>query len=443
MLLSLKNTIIANIKATCKDWPLIFLIFLAVLEYGYTFKWICDLDRLFQPQLVFALGLFIFIMSLVRSLQTYQNDITQHPPYSKYIFLMVVPLIGYLIHIEAVEYFISLRPISKEHSDIIPATQLYVSRFMNDQFPYDIMDFGWKVHPNYLPMRWLPYIPAYFMSMDYREWTWIVYCLAMGVTFFAMVKRGFSVMRLVIAASVFYFFNSEYLIDGAEDLSMTLELMNVSVYLMLAIAIFSDRWWVISMAILLCALSRFSFAFWVPFYGFLLWYKYDFTFILKIGLTVILGIVLIYIIPFESQQWGLFFDGMSYYKEAIIKEWMPQYWQQLTDIPVHLDRCTGFAYHMFSMGEGSIEDKVTAYSRIHLIGCLSVMVILAGLFWILRTRIKHWQYFALACLKMYFVVFYSLIAVPYIYLNIVSFSITVALIIFPPFKVQELKIKRK
>lgn len=413
------------------QWPVFILAILCVFEYAFTFRNICHFGKFWHPTIMLLVGFAIFFISYYRSRQVLVRRSTQYSHIIPWLVFVFTFAILYVLSYSGIYKVIQIRGISTAFSDIIPATKLYVSRFLNGDFPYEIMDFGWKVFPNYLPMRWLPYVPAQWLDIDFRLWTWIVYLLSTSAIVSIWVKRGYGLMYVAIAILAFGIFNHRYLKDGAQDLSMTIEFMNVAAYLLLAVALFSKRWWGIGLAILICSLSRFSFAFWVPFYLLYLWHDRGFIFPFKIGLLVLVGITIIYIIPFESQDWGIFFEGMKYYKHAIVREWMPQNWQQLTDIPVHLDRCTGFAYQMLESGSGSIEDKVVTYGRIHLLVSFAIMLLISLVFWFSKDKIKNKSYFILASLKIYLIVFYAFIAVPYIYLNVLSFIITICLLVFP------------
>ncbi len=412
-------------------WPILGLTILAIFEYAFTFRNICHFGTLWHPIIMLLTGFGIFFVAYYRSRQTFTRARQQYPWYVPLIVLCSTFALLFILSNTGIYKVVHIREISSKYSDIIPATQLYVSRFLNGDFPYEIMDFGWIVYPNYLPMRWLPYIPAQLLDIDFRLWTWGVYLFSTAVVLALWVHRGYRLTLIIVATVVFHIFNQRYLKDGSQDLSMTVEFMNVAVYLLLAVAIFSKRWWFIGIAILVCSLSRFSFAFWVPFYLLFLWHEHGFLYPFKIGLLVLVGIIVLYVIPFESQDWGVFFEGLKYYKDAIILEWQPQGWQLPTEAPVHLNRCTGFAYQMLESGSGTVEDKVIAYGRIHLMASFGIMILVSILFWLSKHTIVNKSYFALASLKIYLVVFYAFIAVPYIYLNVLSYIITICLLVFP------------
>jgi hypothetical protein len=61
-------------------------------------------------------------------------------------------------------------PIDPNRSDMIPLTLRSIGAFLAGECPYREYFFPWRVPLTYLPLTWLPFVPAYLAKIDVR-WT--------------------------------------------------------------------------------------------------------------------------------------------------------------------------------------------------------------------------------------------------------------------------------
>ncbi len=424
---------------------LCLLIILMIAEYRYMFDPSVQAGIFWQPTILVIIGILIYVVSVFRSTDTYfpKFQKRQYTPISILVALSALSILLWSTSHSHIEHAIGLNPIDHRISDVIPATQLYAQRILDGVFPYEPMDFGWIVYPNYMPLRWLPYVPSVWLDIDVRLWTWGIYLTTCVGALWYMMRRGSDPLYLIIYIFSILGFNYFYSMHRADDLSKTVEFLTVAVYMILALGIFSRTWWCIALALAIATLSRFSFAIWAPFFVLLIWYLYDFTRATKIVSFVVLAVLAIYIIPFVLRQPDIFIEGMQYYGKAIVGEWTPQNWQALDAVPNSLNQSSGYAVFFWEMDHLSVEDRISLYGKVHLIACTSIMLLCSVVFYMFKHKIRYPILYALASLKIYLVVFYTFIAVPYIYLQVVNFIITIMLISIHPLAMDRLFSQRE
>jgi hypothetical protein len=73
-------------------------------------------------------------------------------------------------------------PIDPNRSDMLPLTIRSIEAFLSGQCPYREYLFPWRVPLTYLPLTWLPYVPAHLAGIDVR-WTNLVAQVAIMLAF--------------------------------------------------------------------------------------------------------------------------------------------------------------------------------------------------------------------------------------------------------------------
>lgn len=93
---------------------------------------------------------------------------------SKYTSRMQLYSIGFLLSACCVAYasfIFTANPIDISKSDILPLLkEVYYKRLVSGEFVYN-RDYGYDYVdwvPNYLPMHWLPFVPAFYLGFDPR-----------------------------------------------------------------------------------------------------------------------------------------------------------------------------------------------------------------------------------------------------------------------------------
>jgi hypothetical protein len=319
--------------------------------------------------------------------------------------------------------------ISPENSDVIPAIQFYVRRLLAGETVYAPMPMGgWEVIPNYLPLSWLSFTFSEVARIDYRWTAFLVFILANFLWTLRVLKQEISLLEKVVKSCLPFLFLVPFVLKVPDVFGNVVELNIVGHYLLLSLALFSRNRYVLAGGILLCLLSRFSFTFWLPAFFIIYWAEYGFKAILQVGLAVLAGFVLIYIIPFVLNDQSNFLNGMKYYQYATLAEWEVKGWQQPGDKPFHLGRGHGFAVYFYDYISGSLEAKLNALKRAQVIASLIAAAGFIGFYFMQRKKGLNFSNYALIGLKFYMLIFYAFIQVPYTYLHLVPFFISIALI---------------
>ena len=135
-------------------------------------------------------------------------------------------------------------------------------------------------------------------------------------------------------------------------------------------------------------------------------------------------ILLCYVIPFLSKDWGIFYNGYKYYDSAANFEWNHL---NKNKLPIQLYSGTGYAYYFYTrFANIDIMGRVKLLQRAHLICSIGVTVILGIWFWFKKEKIDN-RIFLLSSFKIYLAVFLFLIQVPYEYLMCVGNFVSIAI----------------
>jgi len=320
-------------------------------------------------------------------------------------------------------------------SDVIPQIGILVDRFLSGEFPYRMIT-EWslqhELYPTYLPLTWMPFVIPDVIGFDYR---WMAFAvLILGIWFYSYKLISWNtnwfvkIFLLVIPFLYLYCFLED---DNTGTFRFTVESMIGGYYLFLATAILSKSNWLRGLALLLCLLSRYALVLWIPLFFFVLLFKEKRSNIYKIIGWISLGVIVFYVIPFLSKDPTIFFKGFEYHTEAALMTFNRYHYQSEHELPALLDQGLGLAIYFNEMIEGTSTDKSNALRLAHLISlCLMVLLSMIG-FYKIKDRIDY-RIFLLGTLKIYLVLFYNFIQIPfnYLYLPLVFVSLTMFALLF-------------
>jgi len=369
-------------------------------------------------------GIVLFLLSLSIGFFPFLfvsrgEGITDKPiksPVAKYIWWFLVAL-NFIFWVR----YTHLNPVRAVESDIIPTIEILVKRQQSGIFPYNIIsDWGYDLQPTYMPLTWLPFHLAEFMMIDYRYVVfagWLLLCYLLYRKFFVISNTSYGqLFLLVVLQAIFWLF----LFYGDLTFVRTVELMIATYYCFFLLSLEKKNAWLIGLSLVVCLLSRYSLAVWLPFFFLLSIKELGTKQTMKWVAIVVAGIVLLYILPFLSTDFGIFFRGLKAYASAAAGEWRGQSWQAVTDKPFQLFRGTGLAAYFYDHSQGTVEQKIDVYKNIHLVSVIAVTALLCGWFLIAgRKQQFYMPLIAAASLKIYFSFFYGFIMTPYVYLFIV------------------------
>lgn len=335
----------------------------------------------------------------------------------KKVLLYTYSSIGFLLSGLFLNKILKVTPIDVKFSDIIPQVTTMVNRMLHGEFAYKaITDWGYEMYPTYLPLHWLPFTFAALLHIDYRWVSQIVFFAAIITFFVFAMRKNITAERfswLLLLPLIFYF-----LIVKQEPniLGVTVEALIAGYYLFMALSIFSKSNIIRALGLLICVMSRYSIVLWVPLYILILFFTESKRNAILISAFCILGVLLVYVLPFMTTDPYIFTNGYKYHTNAALGEWSGQAWQQPGEKPIQLFRGVGFAGIIYDKVPGDLLAKLNFARVTHLSVSLFITVLLGFFFYWYRAKIKSYRIFLLASLKIYLVFFYNFIQIPYTYL---------------------------
>ncbi len=327
-------------------------------------------------------------------------------------------------------YFYSLcfhNPPDAKKADVVPTIITMTKRLMNFEFPFKPIDYGYILEPGYLTMQFAPFVVADKLNLDYRYFSFII---LLGVLML-LVKWICTVKNIAIEAivkSAIPFIIVIGIIKYNDGMLMhSVELMDAAFVVLLIYGLFAKNIWIISAAIVSCILTRYGILMWMPVLGIYLLRQKSKEFTTKVVLLSLAGILILYVLPFMTKDPMLFFKSMKNYDSMAKVQWeVISDWYAIKK-PYTLVQGFGFAvfFNDFLSYDTLTKLKVIKYAQIAL--CLIVTTWFCFLFWKKENNINN-EMLLLASLKIFMVIFYGFIFVPFSYLYIVPLFVSVAAI---------------
>lgn len=259
--------------------------------------------------------------------------------------------ISYVLLIWYASKIFARQPIDIRTSDIIPLLkEVYYERFAAGEYVYAIVH-GYDYvmwTPNYLPMHWLPFVPAFAMQLDPRYVSLIVFGAVQLYYINGLLKQEVSLLEKMLKSILPLLLLVSVMYKQEVAFAHTIELLIVSYYSLLLTALVNNHTWSISGGLFLTSMSRYISVFFMPLHLLSLWAQNKFQVLRIYGLLALLVLVG-YIIPFVWQQPTVFFDGAAAYDAAALGEWKGQSWQAPGSNPYQLYQGYGFAAHIYAM----------------------------------------------------------------------------------------------
>ncbi len=315
---------------------------------------------------------------------------------------------------------------TKSDSDIIPQIKTLVQRWMNGSQPYYTIQFmGYDLFPTYLPLQWIPYMLCEWAQKDYR---WIpTFSLWMAsLWFFLRTSRQYRKLSWELLIPIWpLVIWWVYLQHDWKVFVFAVEGLIVAYYLLVAEALHKKNTLVLAFGISACLLSRYSIVFWVPMCMLLLYKSGNKRKAVLIGEIAIVFAILIYWLPFLRIDPSIFIQGYRYHTNAALGEWTRD--MQVFNGSVYLRNGLGFTSYALAWIPGTLAHKLAIYKNIHLLACI-VVVIGMGWYYIKHHTSYDVYVFLLFSFKVYLVVFYVFIQIPYKYLLFLPVMISVSLL---------------
>ncbi len=356
-------------------------------------------------------------------------------PISRYALAMGLFLSGAIFCALRLQDVFSEFEVAAKNSDIIPSLQLYVQRWLGGEKVYQPMVFdGWTVLPTYFPLLWMPYAFSEILQIDYRWTAYVVFLIAILLYQIWLVRRDVPWWELVIKSLIPFLFIYYFVQYARGTLGFAVELLPVGFYLILSFSILRKNKLFLALGIVLCLLSRYAFTFWLPVFLLVYWIENGFKNVLRVGLYSLVGVLLVYVLPFLVKDPTILTNGLKYYGKTAEGQWETQYWQEPGDVPHHLNKGFGMAMYFYDDIELTVPDRLKRNRKYHLAVCGFVAVLLLGGYFLFRSRGLNVPIYFLIGLKLYLVFFYGFFYVPFSYLYKLPLFLSLAIWYLIPFR---------
>lgn len=325
-----------------------------------------------------------------------------------------------------IKYIFSIMPVNPTISDIIPAIEAMVKAFLSGNNPYGrdtILHLGYAAPSPYMPMHWMPYISAELLHIDYRWITFSIWILAVLI----LVRRSSNIpdiwsmiLNITLLFCVYFLITDKH--QGS--IGMTVETMVAGYYMILIAGLNIKNPWLHAITIAICLMSRYTLALWLPLWAFVLYLSGNKTHLLKAIVTITAILLILYIIPYMSRDWAIFYDSHMVYEKGAIFEWSHT---DGNNVPYHLFNGTGLAQFFYTAYHNA--DLHIGYQLLQTTMFVSIgvsLLLMALWYWYHKHKIDY-RIFLMASFKIYLSIFLACIMVPYLYLMIVGNFVSIAI----------------
>jgi len=296
-------------------------------------------------------------------------------------------------------------------SDIIPQIQILTKRFLNGEFPYQIIDFGYELFSPYMPLHWLPFVIPTVLGFDLRWMCAVIFLFGMlPYSLWVSRKKVHRNRKIILLLAptfpiwMFLFFQSYHL-------AFTVEWLIATYYLILALSLLSNSVIFRAIGLILCLLSRYSLLFWLPLYLLSIFLYEDKKKAIYISLLTSVAVLGLYVIPFLVKDTALISKGLAHHHTATVETW--ERIDKRGEIPIFT---TGVSLgHIFAhLGSGSTSQKIQILQITQL--TLIFAFLLSAFFYYRKRKTEiYLPYFWLATLKIYLAIFFVFNQMPYVY----------------------------
>ena len=414
-----------------KSYPVFWLILAVTLEIGFQTWWNKQWGDYISPTVMFLSGVLTCLVAyrmVAFKKEPVKIDINSDHEKWKSLVIISVFLAGAiwigLEYVKIQEKFIVYE--NGTGSDVIPSLILYVKRFLAGEYPYQPLVFdGWTVMPTYFPMMWMPYSFSEILNIDYRWTAYLVFLIPLFGLQWRMRKHDLSLLEIGFKAFIPFVFIYLYMYHFDHLMGYGVELMPIGLYFFLVLSLkWKNPFW-IALPIVFVLLSRYAFTFWLPVYLLTIWIERGFKPVFKISVLVLVGILGLYVIPFLSKDWDIFFEGLAYYGKTAETAWA---WDRGDGRPLILITGLSHAIYFYDFFDGDLLDRLKINRMFHISICFITALGLFFNYWKNRNKGLNLTIYLLIGLKLYLVVFYSFFYVPFRYLFQLPMLLTIPII---------------
>jgi hypothetical protein len=345
------------------------------------------------------------------------GSISKYLPFLFGIFFLAI--LGY--HIWLLKPLYKLFPIDKRWEDMFPALQVACQRLLAGKTVYGPTPEVWpRSILQYMPMMWMPYLPAEYFSFDYRWTTLTLQFLGLGAAFTPLFDRrkALPLIPSLIAAAALFLFINFFLIKNHNYWLLTEEGVVTGFYVLLGFALLRGNYWFIGIAMMTCTLSRYSLVFWIPVYFayvFLMRPRSDFW---KLALSYGISMSVFFFFPFFIKDPAYFFRIPATYTRFI-----PGFW-----VENHIDAHQYYNVGLFKFFTSRTCLTMNVWAAVTSFLAPLILILAVKAF---RNRIPvNEKYLGYATLKIALVFFFSFMAMPFQYVFVPATLMSYAVLFY-------------
>ena len=414
---------------------LYFLVLACLIIQIGSLSFLRHILGIYASPVVFVLSAILVTIFLLRITKQKINDVKNHgePLIMHWVVILPVFVILLLTGWLLLKSIIPNHPIDPSKSDILPQVKILANRFVSGTEVYrPIKEFGYVLYPTYLPMTWLPFVIADWIQLDYRLWAYLLFSACVFTSVLLFKKKFIGTVLVVLLPFAVFFL---VLKDQPQTAGWTIESMIAGFYLVFLFGLYKKHAMLVTVAFICCLLSRYAVVILLPFL-LIIFFKTAGRrkTILIFGFTF-LGLLLLFGLPFLTQQPDLILKGYQYHTKAALAEWHGQSWQPPGSLPYQLSQ--GYGLAIFFYKKHNIQNSLQLLQIIHLAVCFLVPFFFTTWYFMKR---NHWlpsNVFLILLLNLYIVFFFAFIQLPYAYLfltPLILSPVTAVLICFFPVK---------
>jgi hypothetical protein len=284
-------------------------------------------------------------------------------------------------------------------SDVMPQMAVLYSRYIHHEDPYTPISFGsYTLYPAYMPLHWLPLWVPRHLGIDDRWIGYIFLVVAVGIFSISVLRRAGNASSGLIALLLPSIAFWAFIMLGGIEIPASLEPVICAYYLVLASGLAMRNLPLTVFGIILCLLSRYTFIFWLPFFGFLLWQNVRVRENLVAWGTVAICLLLVYVLPFYINNPHALNDGLTYYNNCAINAWTLKDNQT---VPGCFSSGLNFGPEMWLWLPGTIAHKVYL-SRLIQVGWMITLLVWGR--WFYKKHRGQVNYYDFALVMLYLVI---------------------------------------
>lgn len=309
-------------------------------------------------------------------------------------------------------------------SDVLTQLNALWERYASGKFPYyPIEEYSWHPYPVYMPLNWLPLALSHLFHFDNRWVGILAMMIANGIWGIYVwrndVKVIVKLLAILLPMSILLF----YIKWAGMDISVSLETLIAAYYMILAIGLLQKNIYLITLGLILCLLSRYTFVFWLPLFAIVYWQNIPRKTNIMMWGAVGLSVVVLYLIPFYLKDPTILKEGILYHNNCAVAEW-----NGYGEPPVSYTFVPGvyFASYFKNLLPGNSEQEVFLMRSIQ--AGLMLLLNVIGIWYYQRNKQRiDYSFFTLLMLFVFLLFFYMFSPLLYKYYHLVTLSVSAML----------------